>query len=42
MITKEAFEGFKDLLLRTYPCVCRHLTSKEKARALQLARYDLV
>ena len=41
-MTEEAFEEFKDLLLRTYPYVCRHLTSKEKARALQLARYDLV
>lgn len=39
-MTEEVFEKFKDMLLKTYPYVCRHLTSKEKERALQILRCD--
>lgn len=41
-MTDEAFEQFKGMLLRTYPYICRHLTTKEKERAIHLAMYDLV
>ena len=41
-MTEEAFEEFKQMLLRTYPYVCRHLTSKEMERAKQLLAYDLI
>ena len=41
-MTEEAFGQFKQLLLRTYPYVCRHLTEKERSRALHLFENDLI
>lgn len=41
-LSNEAFDAMKQMFIRTYPYVARHLTSHEKERVKQLIRFGLL